>query len=105
VKTALGLVAGLFTTVAWIPQIVHSWQRKSAAGISWGYLATIGTGVLLWLVYGIWTVSIPLIAANAVSDALVLLLVGMKAQLFWHDVAPAVGAVIGSSPDLEAQHD
>ena len=65
--TTLGLIAGTLTTIAFIPQIVKAWQSKSTGDLSWGMVVTFSTGVFLWLVYGIWINSLPVILANAVT--------------------------------------
>ena len=65
--TTLGLTAGTLTTIAFIPQIVKAWQSKSTGDLSWGMVSTFSTGVLLWLIYGIWIDSLPVILANAVT--------------------------------------
>jgi MtN3 and saliva related transmembrane protein len=63
----LGLTAGTLTTVAFIPQIAKAWLSKSTGDLSWGMVTTFSMGVLLWLVYGIWIDSLPVILANAVT--------------------------------------
>lgn len=65
--TILGLLAGTLTTIAFIPQIVKAWQSKSTGDLSWGMVTTFSTGVLLWLIYGIWINSLPVILANSVT--------------------------------------
>jgi len=65
--TALGLIAGTLTTIAFIPQIAKAWQSKSTGDLSWGMVLTFSTGVLLWFIYGIWIDSLPVILANAVT--------------------------------------
>ncbi|MBM4120743.1 MAG: hypothetical protein FJ248_07595 [Nitrospira sp.] len=63
----LGFLAGTLTTVAFIPQLIKAWKSKSTGDLSWGMLVTFSTGVLLWLIYGIWIDSAPVILANAVT--------------------------------------
>ncbi|MGC4095771.1 MAG: SemiSWEET transporter [Nitrospira sp.] len=65
--TALGLTAGTLTTIAFIPQLVKAWQSKSTGDLSWGMVMTFSTGVSLWLFYGIWIDSLPIMLANAVT--------------------------------------
>jgi len=65
--TILGLTAGTLTTVAFIPQLAKAWQSKSTGDLSWGMVIIFSTGVLLWLIYGIWIDSLPVILANAVT--------------------------------------
>ena len=75
---AIGYVAATLTTAAWLPQLVRTWRTRSADDLSPGMLAAFTTGVLLWLVFGLARGSGPVIAANAVTLALSLLLVGLR---------------------------
>ena len=64
---ALGLAAGTLTTAAFVPQLAKAWRSKSTSDLSWGMLITFSTGVLLWLIYGVWIDSLPVILPNAVT--------------------------------------
>lgn len=63
----LGLVAGLCTTVAVIPQIKKAWKTKKVKDVSPGMFMILVTGVALWVVYGIIKKDLPIIATNGVS--------------------------------------
>ncbi|MEH1809694.1 SemiSWEET family sugar transporter [Nostoc sp.] len=65
--TILGLVAGLLTTLAYLPQLIKTWQSKSANDLSWSMLIILCVGIILWLIYGFSVHDIPLIAANIVT--------------------------------------
>ena len=67
----LGLLAGTLTTFAFVPQVIKTWRTKSAGDLSVGTMSMICTGVLLWLVYGLFVGDIPVIASNAVTLVLV----------------------------------
>lgn len=67
VVTALGLLAGTLTTVAFLPQVVHTWKTKSAKDLSLPMLLSFTTGVLCWLIYGIWIDSLPVMLANGIT--------------------------------------
>lgn len=64
---ALGLLAGTLTTCSFLPQVIKTWQSRSAGDISLVMFALFSTGVLLWLVYGVMIHSMPVIVANAVT--------------------------------------
>lgn len=66
----LGLVAGVCTTVAVIPQIIKAWKTKKVKDVSPGMFMILMTGVGLWVVYGIVKNDLPIIATNGVSLAL-----------------------------------
>ncbi len=74
----LGITAGTLTTVAFIPQLAKALKSKSTGDLSWGMVLTFTIGVLLWLIYGIWIDSLPVILANAVTLLLQLGIVSLK---------------------------
>jgi MtN3 and saliva related transmembrane protein len=67
VTTFVGLVAGILTTIAFVPQVRHTWQTKSAKDISLRMFLLFCTGVLLWLIYGYLIQSLPVMLANGVT--------------------------------------
>ena len=74
----IGAVAGTLTTVAFVPQVIKAWRTQSVADLSIWMLIAFTTGVVLWIVYGVETQSMPVIAANGVTCVLALMLLGMK---------------------------
>ena len=73
-----GYIAGALTTISFVPQVIRAWTLKETRDISLTMLLLFSAGILLWTLYGIWTGSVPIIAANVVTFILVLLLIGMK---------------------------
>lgn len=63
----LGLVAGLCTTIAVTPQIWKAWRTKEVDDVSVGMYFVLITGLALWLIYGIITKDIPIIATNGTA--------------------------------------
>jgi MtN3 and saliva related transmembrane protein len=63
----LGYIAGLLTTIAFLPQVIKTWESKSAADLSLGMFAIFCCGVLLWLLYGLLLGKFPIILANAAT--------------------------------------
>lgn len=82
--TLLGFVAGILTTISFVPQVVHAWRSKRCDDLSWGMLLTFSGGVVLWLVYGIRLRAMPIIVANAVTLALLLAIMVLKARYAAH---------------------
>lgn len=74
----IGYVAATLTTVAFLPQLIKTWQHRSAKDISYAMLLIFSTGVLCWLIYGILINSLPIIAANSVTLVLNLLILSLK---------------------------
>jgi MtN3 and saliva related transmembrane protein len=76
--TLLGLIAGTLTTIAFLPQLVKTWKSKSAKDVSFGMLSIFGTGVVLWIGYGILISALPVILANVVTLLLVSAILLLK---------------------------
>ena len=76
--TALGLVAGLCTTCAFLPQVVRTWRTRSTLDISLGMYVIILTGTLLWLAYGIVRQDLPVVLANGVTAGLQCVILALK---------------------------
>lgn len=74
----LGYVAGLCTSIAFVPQVYRTWQTRHARDISYGMLILLITGVSLWLIYGIFVEDNPVVFANAITLILLLILTTMK---------------------------
>jgi len=75
----LGMVAGTLTTVSFVPQVIKTWQSRSAKDISFGMFLLFSLGVLLWLVYGVAIHSAPIILSNLVTLVLSTSIILMKA--------------------------
>ncbi|HEV8492018.1 MAG TPA: SemiSWEET transporter [Candidatus Angelobacter sp.] len=82
--TLLGFIAGILTTISFVPQVVHAWRSKRCDDLSWGMLLTFSGGVVLWLVYGFRLWAMPIIVANAVTLALLLAIMALKARYTVH---------------------
>lgn len=76
----IGLLAATCTTVSFVPQVIKSFKTKSVGDFSWLYFIIFGSGLLFWLIYGLFLNSIPIILANAITLILVLILIGMKVK-------------------------
>lgn len=78
--TTLGLTAGILTTVAYLPQLIKTWQSKSAHDLSWSMLIILCIGIVLWLVYGFSVHDVPIIAANIVTLLLASVILLLKVR-------------------------
>ncbi len=76
----LGFAAGTLTTLSFVPQLHKAWRSKRCDDLSLGMLLAFGAGVLLWLVYGLLLRASPIIVANAITLALILALLWLKAR-------------------------
>ena len=77
-STVLGLVAGAMTTGAFLPQIYRVWRLRRAEELSWGYLGAFGSGICLWLAYGVIRHDLSIVCANAITVVCVGMLVWLK---------------------------
>ena len=76
----VGYIAGAFTTLSFVPQVIRAWKLKETRDLSLAMLLLFALGVLLWTFYGVWTGSMPIIAANIITFILILVLLGMKVK-------------------------
>lgn len=82
--TWLGLLAGLLTSVASLPQVVKTWKSRHARDLSIWQPLLLSAGVALWLIYGMLIHDIPLILANITPLACNLALTVMKIKFRDH---------------------
>jgi MtN3 and saliva related transmembrane protein len=74
----LGTIAGILTTIAFLPQVLKVWRSRSAKDISLGMYAIFAAGVACWVIYG-WILSMwPVMIANVVTLALVAVVIALK---------------------------
>lgn len=64
---AIGFLAGLFATAAFIPQVLHAWRTQSTRDLSLLTIVAFTTGVALWIAYGVLIHSLPIIIWNVVT--------------------------------------
>lgn len=74
----LGLVAATLTTIAFVPQVYRAWKHKSTKDVSLAMYLVLSIGLALWLMYGLFINSVPVILANAITLLLVLSMVLLK---------------------------
>jgi MtN3 and saliva related transmembrane protein len=74
----LGLIAGVLTTAAFIPQVIKTWRSKHTQDISLGMFAIFSAGVFLWLLYGVEIGATPIVLANLVTLVLALTILVFK---------------------------
>ncbi len=74
----IGSVAGILTTIAFLPQVVQIYKTKQTRDISLVMYVVLLIGVGLWAFYGVLMKSFPIIAANSVVLVLCFFVIGMK---------------------------
>jgi len=74
----IGSVAAACTTISFLPQLIRVYRLKSAHEISLVMFLVFSFGVFLWLLYGIFIRSFPVVVANACTLALSLAILALK---------------------------
>lgn len=74
----LGLVAGALTTGSTIPQILKILQTKSSGDVSTLFFLFMGTGMLLWLAYGVLRSDLIIMLWNTLSLSLCFIILALK---------------------------
>lgn len=65
--TLIGLIAAACTTISLLPQAIKVIANRQTRDISLSMYVIFTSGVLLWLIYGIFIKDIPVILANAIT--------------------------------------
>ena len=74
----IGLIAAVFTTSSFFPQVIKIWKTKQTKDISTTMYIAMMIGTCFWLAYGILISSFAIIVANIVSGLLVLFVLIFK---------------------------
>lgn len=75
---ALGFIAAFCTSAAFLPQLLRIVRLRSARDISLPTFLMFSIGVFLWLLYGLYTGSKPVIASNCVTLVLSVTILVLK---------------------------
>lgn len=76
--TLIGLAAALFTTTAFLPQVIRAWRTRSTRDLSYGTFVTYAIGLAMWLIYGVMIRDVPLMLSNGTTFLLALTILGLK---------------------------
>lgn len=74
----VGFVAGALSTCAGMPQLHKAWRTRSTRDLSLITLLMSSLGALLWLIYGIAILSLPLIVANGAGLTVLVSTLSLK---------------------------
>jgi MtN3 and saliva related transmembrane protein len=74
----VGTVAGLCTTLAFVPQVIKIW-RQGGRDLSYGMLALYLIGAILWFIYGVLLHAQAVIITNFATAIVIALATAMKA--------------------------
>ena len=73
-----GYLAGFIIAISLTPQVIQAWKTKSTRDISLPWTLILLTGLLLYFVYGIGIMEMPIIVTNVVETALTISLIVAK---------------------------
>jgi MtN3 and saliva related transmembrane protein len=76
----IGYIAAACTTLCWLPQAVRTIRTKDTRAISLWTQSLFALGIAFWLIYGILAGSMPIVASNAITLPLVLIVLAMKVR-------------------------
>ncbi|HSI44229.1 MAG TPA: SemiSWEET transporter [Methylotenera sp.] len=76
----IGSIAAVLTTIAFLPQALHSWKTRDLSGISLPMYSLFSLGVAFWFAYGLMITSWPVIIANGVTLVLASTVLMLKIQ-------------------------
>ncbi len=76
--TLIGLVAATFTTIAFVPQAIKTIRTRNTRDLSLAMYIILSTGVILWLIYGIFINDLPVILANAITSVFIISILILK---------------------------
>ncbi len=74
----IGMVGAVLSTLCWVPQAVKVVRDRETQALSLVSTCGLAVGGIIWLIYGIARLDWPLIASNAVSLALTLVILRFK---------------------------
>lgn len=78
ITTIFGYAAALFTTAAFIPQVLKTLKEKQTKDISLGMYIIFTLGIACWLTYGLLKMEYPIIFANFITLIFALIILTLK---------------------------
>jgi len=74
----IGLLAATCTTLSFLPQVIKIVKTKKTSDISLLMYVILTTGILLWALYGLLTMDLPVLLANSITFILALVVLILK---------------------------
>ncbi len=78
--TWLGIVAGLCTTVSFVPQVLKAWREGDTAAISKRMYLVSLAAYSLWIVHGLMISSLPLLVFNGLNLMFAAVILALKVR-------------------------
>ena len=67
IATVIGLTAAVCTTAANLPQLKKAWVTGQTDDLSLKTLLLFGSGLVLWIIYGVLQIDVVIMLANGMS--------------------------------------
>lgn len=83
--TWIGMIAGLLTSIAALPQVIKTWKSRHARDLSVWQPLLLSVGIALWLIYGMLIKDLPLVLANIIPLICNVLLTVMKIRFSYNN--------------------
>jgi MtN3 and saliva related transmembrane protein len=77
----MGFIAGLLTTVAFLPQVIKVYKTKSAKDISLPMYVIFTIGIAMWIIYGFLLDSMDILIFNVITFILAITILVYKIRL------------------------
>lgn len=74
----LGYAAGAVTCLTFLPQVIKTWQSKSAKDISLNMFLIAATNEVMWIVYGVLLNNWVIILTNVIVLLMSLIMIYLK---------------------------
>ena len=74
----VGFAAATLTTASFLPQALLTLRTRDVSGLSLGMYSAFPVGVALWLVFGLYLGSWPIIVSNVVTLGLAIVILATK---------------------------
>lgn len=74
----VGYLAATLTTLSFLPQAILTLKTRDTESLSLGMYSLFTSGVLLWLIYGIYLLNPAIIIANAITFLLASMILCFK---------------------------
>jgi len=75
VTQIIGIAASVFTGISLLPQLIKLLKEKKAENVSFGMIAILFVGLILWITYGVFKKDLIIIIANSFSLIINVLIV------------------------------
>jgi MtN3 and saliva related transmembrane protein len=75
-----GLIAGIITSIGFIPQIIKGHRTKKLEDVSFHMLIVLAIGMSMWFVYGFLKEASAIVIANAIGISFSFVLIIMKSK-------------------------